>query len=65
MTEPTHEPDEYARIDDPRSPCPKCHKPLAFASRFKKFGRQHVQVCRHCKTVWLNGRNIGAVEVGK
>lgn len=53
--------DEYARVR--LEPCPECGQPLTFASKFRKFGQQHVQVCEHCRKLWHNGKCMGAVEV--
>ncbi len=57
---------EYLRIDHPNELCPECHQTLAFSSQFKKFGKQKVQVCRHCKKSWHNGVVVAEnVEVGE
>ena len=57
--------EEYLRIDSPLEKCRECHQPLAFSSQFKKFGKQKVEVCRHCKKSWHNGELVSSdVEVG-
>lgn len=53
---------DYARVRI--DPCRECGQPLAFSSRFRKFGAQHVEVCEHCRKLWHNGKVVGDVEVG-
>jgi len=58
-----HDFEEFARVNDPRCPCPVCGKPCTFASNFKKFGEHRVRVCATCKTVTHNDDKPEPIEV--